>query len=94
MLCYLAHNQAGSTGFFAVVDVMQHHSISNFGIPKIKRDPTARHIAIFSVRDIIHSVGLLRFSDDENEFKVIWRYQQYDDRIGGRNDGALSDLNA
>ncbi|KAG1435442.1 hypothetical protein G6F56_013974 [Rhizopus delemar] len=30
VLCYLAHNQAGSTGFFAVVDVMQHHSISNF----------------------------------------------------------------
>lgn len=92
MLVYFSHIQNGQESFFAVVDVMSSHTIDEFDIPTVKKDLNHKHIAVINYQDIIRCVGLVRFSDNENEYKVVWQYAKFDKRINGRLAGALSDL--
>lgn len=89
---YFSHKKNSEESFLAAVNVMKSHSIDIFGIPQVKRDSQSLHVAVINVEDIIRCVGLIRFSNDENVFKVTWPYAKYDDRIGNRLSGTLTDL--
>ncbi|KAG1448663.1 hypothetical protein G6F56_008880 [Rhizopus delemar] len=89
---YFSHVQDGQESFFAVVDVMIHHSIDSYGVPKVKRDRTQKHIVVVHSQNIIRCVGLMRFSKHEDEFHVVWQYAKFDDMLDYRPAGTLRDL--
>ncbi|GAB2954845.1 hypothetical protein [Nesterenkonia halophila] len=92
MHCYLVHRQDDQERFFAVMDVMKEHSIDNYGVPHVTRDNKRQFIAVASVYDILGCVGLVRYSDNTNNYKVIMPYARYAEKIGNRHNGTYADL--
>ncbi|EIE90060.1 hypothetical protein RO3G_14771 [Rhizopus delemar RA 99-880] len=89
---YFQHTYGDQVRFLAAVDVMKNHKLDQFNIPMVEKDVERKHFAVLDVADILECVGLLQYSATKNKFKVIWPYMRYDDKVGGRHDGMLSDL--
>ncbi|EIE92392.1 hypothetical protein RO3G_17263 [Rhizopus delemar RA 99-880] len=89
---YFQHTYDDQVRFLAVVDVMKNHKLDQFNIPMAEKDVEHKHFAVLDVADILECVGLLQYSATKNKFKVICPYMRYDDKVGGRHDGMLSDL--
>ena len=71
---------------------MKNHKLDQFNVAVVEKDTDRKHFAVVDVADILECVGLLQYSATKNKFKVIWPYMRYDDKVGGRLDGMLSDL--
>lgn len=89
---YFEHTYENETRFLAVVNVMKNHKLDEFNIPMVEKDTERKHFAVLDVADILECVGLLQYSTTKNKFKIIWPYMRYDDKVGGRHNGMLSDL--
>ncbi|KAG1494880.1 hypothetical protein G6F46_007892 [Rhizopus delemar] len=89
---YFQHTYDDQVRFLAAVDVMKNHKLDQFNIPMVEKDVERKHFAVLDVADILECVGLLQYSATKNKFKVILPYMRYDDKVGGRHNGMLSDL--
>ena len=91
--CYITHVYNGEKHFLAVVDPMVHQALDTHNVPVVIRrgdDESRTRTAVIGIDDITTVVGLVKFSSTENKFKVVWPYMKYQERIGGKNVGAMS----
>ena len=79
----------------AVIEVMKHHQMDEYGIPIVlsnSRGIEFQKIAVCDVTDIIEGVGLVSYSSTRNKFKVIWPYALFYKKLDKRLVGRLTDL--
>ncbi|KAG1436615.1 hypothetical protein G6F56_013481 [Rhizopus delemar] len=71
---------------------MQKHEFGYYNIPMVTEDPHHPHFAVLNVGDVLHGVGLFQHIGNPHKFNVAWPYMDYQDKIGHRHPGQLSDL--
>ncbi|CAO3693744.1 unnamed protein product [Rhizopus stolonifer] len=89
---YFEHEYNNERRFLGIVNVMKEHRFGEYYIPQVIEDPSRHHFAVLNVADIIQCVGLMQYSDSPNKFNVVWSYMDYQDKIGNREPGGLSEL--
>lgn len=89
---YFEHVYNNERRFLAIVNVMKEHRFGEYYIPQVVEDPSRYHFAVLNIADIIHCVGLMQYSDSPYKFNVVWSYMDYEDKIGNRKPGGLSEL--
>lgn len=92
MFTYFQHTYNNERRFLAVVNVMKSHEFGHYNIPMVTEDQERQHFTVVNVADILHCVGLFQHSGNQNKYNVAWPYMDYEDKIGHRLPGQLSDL--
>mgnify|MGYP003362674930 CR=1 FL=1 len=71
---------------------MKKHEFGDYNIPKVVEDADHKHFSVLNVDDILEDVALFQYSNNPYKYNVAWRYMDYDDKVGHRPAGQLSDL--
>lgn len=92
VLFYCSHYYNDEVHFLAVIETMKHHKLDDLGIPTVTENTLGEahtKIAVCDIRDIVKCVGLVQYSNNVHKFKVIWPYNMYYKKVGGRTAGDL-----
>lgn len=79
----------------AIVEVMKQQKFDNYNVVTVARNSRGakyKKYAVVSVSDILQVVGLVRYSESPNIFKVVWPYVTFCKKVGNRPAGSLREL--
>ncbi|KAG2190796.1 hypothetical protein INT47_010339, partial [Mucor saturninus] len=76
--CYFRHKQEDDDNFLAIVEVMKQWQFDTHNVVTVAQNSRV--------------VGLVRYSDSANIFKVAWPYTKYTDKVDHRPAGSVAYL--
>ncbi|OBZ80612.1 hypothetical protein A0J61_11339 [Choanephora cucurbitarum] len=86
VLLYFEHNLNGTSRFLALVLVMPDASMDEYGIIRVTyyQQRLNEQFMVCNTLDVITIIGLVRYNDNETDFKAIWPDAKYYQKLDGR----------
>ncbi|OBZ80524.1 hypothetical protein A0J61_11427 [Choanephora cucurbitarum] len=86
VLMYFEHKLNGTSRFLALASVMPDASMDEYGIIRVTYDQQRlnEQFMVCNTLDVITIIGLVRYNDNETDFKAIWPDAKYYQKLDGR----------
>ena len=90
----MAHQHEGVERFFALVSVVDESSMDRFGVPVVKlfAEGSRKKVMVCEAEHVVTIVGLVRYNENNLEYKLIWPDSMYHKKLDGIPRGQRRDI--